>query len=298
MKRLGALTGVLFLSFMGLAADGSEGYVKLVACDGVKGFYGATWDPNDVTNYSERDYLVTDGKTYKPSYVKDGFDWIPSRSFTFGEVGKSKGGHFFIYYSSGFSNGGVIFANGECYLNQTSPSIYGNITIASPIGAPYIFRDNGASPRGLTFAGAITCPVDCGILAYSYKTNGFYLAFSGDASAYSGSVVITSRYDSVGQPWGANLIFKENATFFGGSVTVGADATLKTQVGTSIDTVTLKKGAALDIKAGCKLSVRSAFNKEDGPIVVKVSNASIKETEVRYDLLSIPAESNCNLEDF
>ena len=296
MKRIGALTGALLLSFAGLAAVESEGYVKLTANNGVDGFSKALWSES-VADPSTRDYLVTDGKIYKPGYIKNSREPIHSRSFTFGEVGGGKG-NFHAYYDSEFLNEGVIFANGDCYPNQTYPKIYGKATIASPATAPFRFRGSGGAARGITFAGKVVCPETCGILAYSYRTNGFYLAFSEDVSQYCGSVVITSEYDKAGLPWGADLIFKENATFFGGSVTVGADATLKTQVATSIDTVTLKNGAALDIGVGCKLEVRTSFNKEDGPIAVRISNASVKDTEARYDLLSMPAESNCSLEDF
>lgn len=286
-----------FIPFFAFAED--KGYVTLVQCDGVKGFYGATWSET-VDVPSNRNYLVTDNKTYKPSYVKDGYDWIPSRSFTFGEVNGGKG-NFFIYYSSGFSNEGVIFANGECYPNQTNPSIYGKIAIASPTTAPFVFRGSGKAERGIAFAGAVSCPENCGILAYSHMIGGFYLAFSGDVSKYYGSVVVTSEYDNVGCPWGANLIFKGDASCFGGSVTVGADATLDMRIAASIDKVTLREGARInvDVASGGKLAVRSTFSKEGvHPVPVTIMNASVKAEETRYDLLSMPGDSTCTIKDF
>ena len=286
-----------FIPFFAFAED--KGYVTLVQCDGVKGFYGATWSET-VDVPSNRNYLVTDNKTYKPSYVKDGYDWIPSRSFTFGEVNGGKG-NFFIYYSSGFSNEGVIFANGECYPNQTNPSIYGKIAIASPTTAPFVFRGSGKAERGIAFAGAVSCPENCGILAYSHMIGGFYLAFSGDVSKYYGSVVVTSEYDNVGRPWGANLIFKGDASCFGGSVTVGADATLDMRIAASIDKVTLREGARInvDVASGGKLAVRSTFSKEGvHPVPVTIMNASVKAEETRCDLLSMPGDSTCTIKDF
>ena len=296
MKRIAAfMVSVLSLS-MSLAADSSEGYITLKTSNGIDGFLKAEWSES-VEDPSTRDYLVTGGKVYKPGYIKNSWEPIPSRSFTFGEVDGGKG-NFHAYYDSEFLNEGVIFANGDCYPNQTYPTIYGKATIASPATVPFRFRGSGGAPKGITIADKVICPDACGILAYSHKTNGFYLAFSGDVSQYCGSVVITSEYDKAGLPWGADLIFKENATFFGGSVTVGADATLKTEVGTSIDTITLKDGALLNIKVGCKLTARTAFSMEGERVVVKVSNAPISEDGVRYDLLSIPAESNYDLDNF
>lgn len=298
MKTWGCCA-IMMIGSMSVSAD--VGPVKLVSCDGVKGFKGATWSET-VADPGTRDYLVTDKTIYKPEYVAGGMEEIPSKSFTFGEVG-GETGVFFAYYSARFGNEGVIFANGECYPNQTDPVIYGKVTVTSPVAAPFRFRGYGNNKRGIAFAEKVECAADCGILAYSHKTNGFHLTFMGDVSKFYGSVAVTSEYDSVGRPWGADLAFKDSASFFGGTVEIGADATLNVQTGTSIGTVILRKGADLDITAGKKLTVRNALVKEDDlPITVSLSGApriigEISEV-VRYDFITVPAGCDLTVDDF
>ena len=102
MKRIAAfMVSVLSLS-MSLAADSSEGYITLKTSNGIDGFLKAEWSES-VEDPSKRDYLVTGGKVYKPGYIKNSREPIPSRSFTFGEVDGGKG-NFHASYDSEFLN--------------------------------------------------------------------------------------------------------------------------------------------------------------------------------------------------
>lgn len=283
----------VFASFQVLAEG--EGYVTLESNTSYKkGFAGAPWS-EDVPNPSTRDYLVANGYYLTTTNGET----VSAKSLTFGVVGGTKG-HFYDYYSVTFANEGVVFANGTCYPRASGPVISGKATFTSPATEPFIFYGDGYRPVGFTLAGDVHGTETSGVLAYSTKTNGFYLAFSGDVSKFFGSVVITSGYNTVGMPLGADLILKDSATYFGGSVTIGKDAAFNPRVAASVGSLTLADGASLKLVAGQKLTVRTAFGKGLDPVPVRLDGApeNILEEELRYDLITMPAGADCDTDDF
>ena len=293
-KALMAASSLLFI--LPAFAEG-DGYVRLVAVDGVNGFYKATWSDNNVTDPSTRYYLVTDKKVYKNKQYED----IPSRSFSFGEVNvKGGSGNFYAYYSVKFLNEGVVFAQGKSYLNVSDVIISGTARFTSPATAPFLFYGSSSrSPRGFTFADKVYADSKCGILAHSKGTNGFYVAFSGDASEYCGSVVVTSQYDKVGKPWSADLIFKGDASRFGGSVVLEDGATVKAEIDTSVGSLTLKKGSAIELTSETTLEVRDSLVIEENALIKLTGGPkSIVSELTRYALIVMPASSECSIGNF
>ena len=291
---VGRFAFVLMLLGCSLSAL-ADGYVTLTKSSSTsKGFAGADWSET-VADPSTRDYLVNNNRVF---YTASG-EIVNARSLTLGEVGGTAG-NFFAYYSATFRNEGIIFANGEVYPRASQDIFSGKATFTSPASAPYRFHGTDYRPVGFTIEGDAYSAATAGILAYSQGTNGFHLTFSGDTSAYLGSVVITSQYNSAGAPWGAELRLFGSASYFGGSIIVRDGATFCPQITTSVGSLTLDEGALLSLVAGNTLTVRTALTVNGGPVPVALSGApSATVNEVtRYALLTMPSGSDCSASDF
>ena len=241
---VGRFAFVLMLLGCSLSAL-ADGYVTLKKSSSTsKGFAGADWSET-VADPSTRDYLVNNNLFF---FTTSG-ETVNARSLTLGEV-DGTAGNFYAYYSATFQNEGIIFANGEVYPRASQDTFSGKATFTSPASAPYRFHGTGYRPVGFTIAGNAYSAATAGILAYSQGTNGFHLTFSGDTSAYLGSVVITSEYNSAGVAYGAELRLSGSASTFGGSIVVRDGATFRPQITTSVGSLTLDPGSSLSLVAG------------------------------------------------
>jgi len=303
MTRFGSGVGRLAFAMMLLGCSLSalaDGYVTLTKSNSYKadsaypGFAGAAWSET-VEDPSTRDYLAAGGYTF---YTTQN-EIVNAHSLTLGIVGGTEC-VFFAYYSATFNNEGVIFANGEVYPRASQDTFSGKATFTSPASAPYRFHGTNYRPVGFTIAGDAHSAATAGILAYSQGTNGFHVTFSGDTSDYLGSVVITSRYNSAGAPWGAELRLSGSASYFGGSIIVRDGATFCPQITTSVGSLTLDEGALLSLVAGNTLTVRTALTVNGGPVPVALSGAPSAEVNAvtRYALVTMPADSACTEADF
>ena len=292
--KITRLLTVAFAATLSLGAR-ADGYVTLTANSSTsKGFAGASWSET-VDDPSTRDYLAAGGYTF---YTTQN-EVINAKSLTLGIVGGSEC-IFFAYYSATFNNGGVIFANGEAYPRASQDTFSGKTTFTSPSTAPFRFHGTNYRPVGFTFAGDVHSIATAGILAYSQGTNGFHVTFSGDTSDYLGSVVITSRYDGAGAPYGAELRLSGSASTFGGSIVVRDGATFRPQIATSVGSLTLDPGSSLSLVAGKTLTVSAGLDVNGGPVPIALSGApSAEVAEVtRYALITMPADSACTEADF
>ena len=292
--KITRLLTVAFAATLSLGAR-ADGYVTLTANSSTsKGFAGASWSET-VDDPSTRDYLAAGGYTF---YTTQN-EVINAKSLTLGIVGGSEC-IFFAYYSATFNNGGVIFATGEAYPRASQDTFSGKTTFTSPSTAPFRFHGTNYRPVGFTFAGDVHSIATAGILAYSQGTNGFHVTFSGDTSDYLGSVVITSRYDGAGAPYGAELRLSGSASTFGGSIVVRDGATFRPQIATSVGSLTLDPGSSLSLVAGKTLTVSAGLDVNGGPVPIALSGApSAEVAEVtRYALITMPADSACTEADF
>ena len=313
--KCGVTAKVAFLlaAFCGLPAL-AEGYVTLTKSNSYKvGFAGAAWS-EEVEDPSVRDYLVSGSKVY---YYTTPAEEIPARSLTIGVAGGAVG-HYWAYYSATYNH--LIFANGECYLNKTDVVLSGTVTFASPASEPFELYGYDRK-TGFTFPGTVHCGAENGIVAYPSKTNGFYVAFSGDTSDYLGSVVVTSQYDTAGAPLGAEFRLSGSASNFGGSITIRDGATFHPTITTSVGLLSLEQGAtlqmdagnaltvgtlaidsgaALSLVAGNTITVNTELAVEGGPVQIALSGApSETVSEVtRIALVTMPASSACTEADF
>ena len=291
---VGRFAFVLMLLGCSLSAL-ADGYVTLKKSSSTsKGFAGADWSET-VADPSTRDYLVNNNLFF---FTTSG-ETVNARSLTLGEV-DGTAGNFYAYYSATFQNEGIIFANGEVYPRASQDTFSGKATFTSPASAPYRFHGTGYRPVGFTIAGNAYSAATAGILAYSQGTNGFHLTFSGDTSAYLGSVVITSEYNSAGVAYGAELRLSGSASTFGGSIVVRDGATFRPQITTSVGSLTLDPGSSLSLVAGNTLTVRTALTVTDGPVQVVLSGAPSADVNAvtRYALVTMPASSACTEADF
>ena len=291
-KALMAASSLLFL----LPAFAEEdGYVTLKASSSEKtGFAGATWSKDGVDS-STTDYLVAGTPVFK---TRDG-EVVPARSLTIGELGEDgKAGNYFAYYGAHYSGEvGLILAKGMLHINSSDVNIGGHVTFVSPKTAPVVLY-SGKRDKYLAFTNDVHCASHCGIIAHSGDSNPFTLKFTGNVRDYLGEVIVTSRYDLAGSPIGATLEFTENASSFGGSVVLEDGAVLYPAVSTSVNSLTLKKGAALKFTADQSLSVRSSLVLPAGKIPVIIEAYPILSEPVRYDLISMPADVECSAENF
>ena len=112
MCACGKPIGCLRLCFIARGAY-ADGYVTLTkSTSSSAGFAGAVWS-EEVADPSTRDYLVNN--PIAVFYTTNG-EIVNAKSLTFGEVGGGAG-KYRTYYSATFENNGIIFANGEAYLN-------------------------------------------------------------------------------------------------------------------------------------------------------------------------------------
>ena len=281
-----------------------DGYVRLIAnSDTTTGFAGENIWSETVEDPSTRDYLVSG----KPVLKTASEEVVNAKSLTFGVIGGAKGTYFVYYPVSFMGSGGVIFANGLCHIRATSVYIGGKATFSSPASEPFIFH-GGYRNKFLAFTNDVHAAESSGILVYSAVADGdssngpqpFALEFRGNAEDFCGSVVVTSQYTSAGTPVTASFVLSNKASYFGGSVTVERDAVFKPMIATSIDALTLRNGALLNLKAGEKLTVRTALKVEGGPVPVTLEgapNQSVAELK-RYDLIEMPADCECSVDDF
>ena len=296
-KALMAASSLLFL----LPAFAEEdGYVRLLAESGyaqTQGFAGAKWS-KPVVDSSTTDYLVADGLIFSTAHKEYS---VSARSITFGEK-NGKAGHFRVYYSVDYiGEGGLVFVKGTSWKHYADITLGGKVTVKSPLNEPYVFYNDGNRGGFWRFSGTFGAEEDCGIVVFSAKKNTnqpFTFSLAGDVSKYYGSIVVTSQYVSAGSPIGATLEFTENASSFGGSVVLEDGAVLYPAVSTSVNSLTLKKGAALKFTAGQSLSVRSSLVLPAGKIPVIIEAYPILSEPVRYDLISMPADVECSAENF
>ena len=273
----------------------ADDYVTLSANNSAtSGFAGASWSET-VADPSTRDYMVNSGRTF---YTSNG-EVINAKSLTFGVVGGTTG-NFYAYYNATFNNNGIIFAKGSCYLNKSSVNLDGKVSFTSPASAPFVFYGSKDRDRGITFPKSVSAPATAGILAYSRETNTFFVTFSADASAYLGSIVVTSRYNSAGVASGAEFRLSGTASYFGGSITVRDGATFRPQIATSVGSLSLEPGSSLSLVAGSTLTVRTALTVTGGPVPITLSGAPSAEVDAvtRYALVTMPAGSACTEADF
>lgn len=238
----------------------AEDYVRLtVNKNNTTKFEDASWSEK-VENPSTRDYLVADKKEFKPCTG----EIVTARSLTFGELGGSVG-NYYIYYTTKFENNGVIFANGECYTRASDVTVNGLATFVSPSAAPFRFHDDGYRPRGITFGGKATAAADVHILAYANKTNDFYLAFN-DASAFEGTLTITSNYTSAGAPYRAYL--KLDCPSFPGKVILKDGTWIANTVDCEVGQLSMGRGS--EIRPGATLLVDEFVLDEDAELNFKI----------------------------
>ena len=186
---------------------------------------------------------------------------IPARSLTIGEQG-GKSGDYFAYYGAHYSgSGGLILAKGTLHVNATSPKIGGKITFTSPKSDPFIFYSGKNKKETLTFTNDVHAASDCGIIVHSggyvQGKHPFELKFSGDARDFLGEVVVTSQYDSAGAFLTAEFSLDGEAKNFGGSIIVKKDAVFNANVDTSVDSLSLERGATLNLSDVSSFEVRN-----------------------------------------
>ena len=300
-KTLMAASSLLFL--LPAFAEG-DGYVRLKTSTSYKEGYGfakAEWS-KPVEDPSVTDYLVTDGKIFSTAY-KEGS--VPAKSITFGEVGGNEG-HYRAYYGVTYTGSdGLIFANGTCWAHLASAIIDADLTIVSPETKPFCIYSDGYREGVLRFTGDLTASKGCGVIVRSgfYSVaegnNPFTLEFTGNVSSYQGSMIVTSRYDSVGAAITAVLRLSGSATYFGGALTIGKDAIFNPQVVTSVGSLTLKKGAAIELSSETTLEVRDSLILEENALI-KLTGApkSIVSELTRCALITMPAGSESSIENF
>lgn len=300
-KALMVASSLLFL--LPAFAEG-DGYVMLKASSSEKtGFAGENIWSETVEDPSTRDYIVSGKYILKTASE----EIVEAKSLTFGVINGAKG-TYHVYYPVTFKGeGGVVFANGLCHIRATTVYIKGKATFSSPASDPFIFH-GGYRDKALVFSNDVHAAKSSGILVYSAVADGdskngpqpFAFDFRGNSEDFLGSVVVTSQYTSAGTPVTASFSLSGKASYFGGSVTVGKDAVFKTTIATSVDALTLRQGALLNLKAGEKLTVRTSLKVEGDPVTVTLEGAPDSEvTELtRYDLIAMPADCECSEDDF
>ena len=281
-----------------------DGYVRLIAnSDITAGFAGGNIWSETVKDPSTRDYLVSGKYILKTASE----EIVEAKSLTFGVINGAKG-TYHVYYPVTFKGeGGVVFANGLCHIRATTVYIKGKATFSSPASDPFIFH-GGYRDKALVFSNDVHAAKSSGILVYSAVADGdsnngpkpFTFDFRGNSEDFLGSVVVTSQYTSAGTPVTASFSLSGKASYFGGSVTVGKDAVFKTTIATSVDALTLRQGALLNLKAGEKLTVRTSLKVEGDPITITLDGApSSAVTELtRYELITMPVDCECLKENF
>ena len=293
VERLAFALMLLGCSLAALA----DGYVTLTKGNSYKagsGFAGAAWSET-VEDPSTRDYLAAGGYTF---YTMQN-EVVNAHSLTLGIVGGTEC-KYFAYYSATFNNEGIVFANGEIYPRASPDMFGGKATFISPESAPYRFHGTNHRPVGFEFKDDVHCAAGNGILAYSQGTNGFHVTFSGDASDYLGSVVITSQYNKAGKAFGAEFKLSGTASSFGGSIIVRDGASFYPTITTSVKSLVLESGAALSLVAGNTLTVRTSLTVEGGPVPIALSGApsAVVSDVTRHALITMPVASTCTEADF
>ncbi|MBO5940627.1 MAG: hypothetical protein J6R18_05480, partial [Kiritimatiellae bacterium] len=268
--RKAQMAACSLLFFLPSFAEG-DGYVRLIAnSDTTTGFAGGNIWSETVEDPSTRDYLVSGKYILKTASE----EVVEAKSLTFGVINGAKG-TYHVYYPVTFKGeGGVVFANGLCHIRATDVYIGGKATFSSPATDPFIFH-GGYRNKFLAFTNDVHATESSGILVYSAiedgdKKNGpqpFALEFRGNAEDFLGSVVVTSQYISAENPLTAKFTLAGKATYFGGSVIVDNGAVFNAGVDTSVGSVTLKRGATLDLSAVSSFEVRDNLTIDDGAVI-------------------------------
>ena len=288
-----ALTFLLTVGAVGSGwAEG--GYVTLTAnSDYNAGFADAQWSET-VDDPSTRDYLVANGKKLTTKNAET----VDARSLTFGEVNGTKG-TFFQYYSATFNNEGLIFANGEYYQHYANVTLSGKTKVISPASAPFLFyNDSSKANDTLTFPGDFSsADEDCGIVVYAANNKNFTFALTGTSENYLGSIVVTSRYDSAGAPWGTNL--KLGTAKLPGSVTMGDGTKLMVSAACELGSLTLTDGVALEFSQDLTVKSFTWTGTERIPLTWKGGPSKVPVAEETIvPILTMPIGSAVGLKDF
>lgn len=219
-----------------------------------------------------------------------------------------------------YGNDGLVFANGG-YCVQTYPGAsdvktYGNIAVVAPASAP--FQLSVAYARaGMSFCGDLSGDENAGLIVgvkplvwdqgvCSNQT--FFLR--GNTSSYLGSVVVTSRYESISTTgWGMRLV--------GGSTLSGttlvhrgcAVAALSTSDTLTFGTLELAEGAAIDVSVAvtgtgsaaayaCGLIKVTDSFVQKGKAYVRVADDFMMTATGELPVLTVPQASPLYKDDF
>ena len=269
-----------------------------------------TSDNNSLTSFdTQSDYVVKSGIIMQTPSA--GTTTFSGGRLIFGEVGGTKA--TFNQDSRGgviFNNQGVVFANGD-YLyrgvGSTLVTVAGTVTVTAPEAAPFHLHTSTFDNQLWCFTGALVGNAGTGLRIGGDSGARSNLVFSlkGDCSGYAGNLDICGGTTSGFYRPITVEINGAQATNFG-TLTVGADATLRTvAAGDEIaaDDIVLNAGSRLQLLSSYSAGVRtvSSFRAKNsitvnGTVTVAFDDGAVKDDGLTNRMVVLTFPKSCEID--